>query len=70
MLADEPTGNLDTATGNQVVDVLKDLNNAGKTIIIVTHNEDYRFVSDYSIDLLDGKLVSEQESSLVEINGI
>lgn len=70
ILADEPTGNLDTATGNQVVDVLKDLNNAGKTIIIVTHNEDYRFVSDYSIDLLDGKLVSEQENSLVEINGI
>ncbi len=68
ILADEPTGNLDATTGNQIVDVLKDLNNAGKTIIIVTHNEDYRFISDYSIDLLDGKLVSERENNLIAIN--
>ncbi|NOX66602.1 MAG: ABC transporter ATP-binding protein [Chlorobi bacterium] len=68
ILADEPTGNLDATTGNQIVDVLKDLNNAGKTIIIVTHNEDYRFISDYSIDLLDGKLVSERENNLIVIN--
>jgi len=68
ILADEPTGNLDATTGNQIVDVLKDLNNAGKTIIIVTHNEDYRFIADYSIDLLDGKLVSERENNLIAIN--
>ncbi len=69
ILADEPTGNLDAATGNQIVDVLKDLNNAGKTIIIVTHNENYRFISDYNINLLDGKLVYDKEIDLIEANG-
>ncbi|GBD90317.1 putative ABC transporter ATP-binding protein/MT1014 [bacterium BMS3Abin04] len=69
ILADEPTGNLDAATGNQILDVLKDLNNAGKTIIIVTHNEVYRFVSDYNINLMDGKLVQEKQINLIEVNG-
>lgn len=69
ILADEPTGNLDAATGNQIVNVLKDLNNAGKTIIIVTHNEDYMSISDYNINLLDGKLVYEHDIDLIEVNG-
>ena len=69
ILADEPTGNLDAATGNQILDVLKDLNNAGKAIIIVTHNEVYRFVSDYNINLMDGKLVQEKQINLIEVNG-
>ena len=69
ILADEPTGNLDAATGNQILDVFKDLNNAGKTIIIVTHNEVYRFVSDYNINLMDGKLVQEKQINLIEVNG-
>jgi len=68
ILADEPTGNLDYSTGNQIVDVLKDLNNLGKTIIIVTHNEDYRFISDYNINLLDGKLDFNKNVSLKEVN--
>ncbi len=37
LLADEPTGNLDTTTGNQIIEMLKDLNKKGKTIIMVTH---------------------------------
>ncbi len=68
ILADEPTGNLDFATGNQIVDVLKDLNNLGKTIIIVTHNEDYRFISDFNINLLDGKMDFNKNVSLKEVN--
>ena len=40
ILADEPTGNLDTKTGNKVMEFLKDLNNKGRTIIIVTHDSE------------------------------
>ncbi len=40
LLADEPTGNLDTATGDQIIEMLKDLNDQGKTIIMVTHEPD------------------------------
>ena len=40
VFADEPTGNLDTKTGAQIMDLFKELNNAGHTIILVTHDKD------------------------------
>jgi putative ABC transport system ATP-binding protein len=58
LLADEPTGNLDQATGTQVLDLLRKLNEGGQTVIVVTH--DLR-ASDYasrSIKILDGQIVS------------
>jgi putative ABC transport system ATP-binding protein len=57
ILADEPTGNLDTATGRIVVDILVDLaRKDGKCVIIVTHDESILDVADRSFHMTDGKL--------------
>ncbi|MEZ4993633.1 MAG: ABC transporter ATP-binding protein [Saprospiraceae bacterium] len=59
ILADEPTGNLDSQNGNEVMQLLTELNEAGTTIIMVTHSEhDARF-SHRIIRMLDGKMVTE-----------
>ena len=59
ILADEPTGNLDSRNGREVMDMLKDLNKAGTTIVMVTHSEhDARFASRI-IRMLDGKPLLE-----------
>ncbi|MDD4871474.1 MAG: ABC transporter ATP-binding protein [Kiritimatiellae bacterium] len=56
LLADEPTGNLDTATGNQIMDLLVDLNNQGKTIIMVTHELDIAAYAKNRLHMKDGKI--------------
>ncbi len=60
LLADEPTGNLDTRNGEAVMDLLSELHESGSTIIMVTH--DFRFAKrgKRAIGLLDGQLVNEQ----------
>ena len=59
ILADEPTGNLDSTNGNEVMELLTDLNEQGTTIIMVTHSEhDARF-SHRIIRMLDGQTVTE-----------
>ena len=57
ILADEPTGNLDTKTGEEIMSVLKDLNKKGKTIILVTHNNELAKLADKVIKLKDGKII-------------
>ncbi len=57
ILADEPTGNLDSKHGEEVMDLLTDLHQAGTTIVIVTHSPDYAKRAQRSIQLLDGNLV-------------
>ena len=57
ILADEPTGSLDSNTGKDVLDIFKDLNNAGKTIIIVTHNMDVASACNHIVEIRDGKIV-------------
>ena len=57
ILADEPTGNLDTKTGEEIMGILKDLHKKGKTIILVTHNPDLTKVANKTIVLKDGKIM-------------
>lgn len=66
ILADEPTGNLDTVAGSEVLKILKELNEKGITIILVTHEEYVARQAKRIIKLLDGKIVSDEkiESSI------
>ena len=59
ILADEPTGNLDSSNGNEVMELLTDLNEQGTTIIMVTHSEHDARYSHRIIRLLDGQTVME-----------
>src|SRR5881398_256071 len=59
LLADEPTGNLDSANGEQVMDLLRDLNKGGATICMVTHDPRYATYADRAIHLFDGRLVTD-----------
>ena len=57
LLADEPTGNLDSSNGKTVMELLKRLNDEGATICMVTHNEDYISYASKVVHLFDGKVV-------------
>lgn len=59
ILADEPTGNLDTSNGNVVMELLKELNDDGSTIIMVTHTESHATKASRLIRLLDGQVISD-----------
>ena len=56
LLADEPTGNLDTATGDHIMHVLQELSGQGKTILMVTHEEDIAAYGDHRLYLRDGRI--------------
>lgn len=59
LLADEPTGNLDSVNGEAVMDLLRELHRNGATICIVTHDPRYQAHADRSIHLFDGRVVDE-----------
>src|SRR5947199_1456356 len=59
LLADEPTGNLDSRNGEAVMELLRDLHRGGATICMVTHDPRYALYADRSIHLFDGRIVEE-----------
>ena len=57
LLADEPTGNLDSATGEQVLSLFRELHRQGQTIVMVTHNPEAAAQADRVVHILDGQIV-------------
>ena len=62
ILADEPTGNLDTANGEAVMDMLTRIMNGGTTIVMVTHSEEHAKRAHRVVNMLDGRLVDTTEA--------
>lgn len=62
ILADEPTGNLDSRSSHVIMDELSDLHKRGNTIVMVTHNPNLTSYADRVIDMLDGKIVSDSRA--------
>jgi putative ABC transport system ATP-binding protein len=64
LLADEPTGNLDSKNGDAVMTLLEELHQAGSTICMVTHNDDYAKKATRTIRLFDGRVVDEHRAAV------
>jgi putative ABC transport system ATP-binding protein len=60
VLADEPTGNLDSATGAAIIELLLDLHRQGSTIVVITHDNDLAARMPRRVDMLDGRIVAEK----------
>jgi putative ABC transport system ATP-binding protein len=58
VLADEPTGNLDQATGRGIVDLLRELNGDGATVVVITHDASVAAAMDRTIEIRDGRLLT------------
>ena len=63
VLADEPTGNLDQATGHAVLELLEQLNEAGRTIVVITHNPGVASRLRRQVQVLDGRIVSDSQTA-------
>ena len=63
LLADEPTGNLDSHNGKAVMELLSDLHKNGATICMVTHDPNYAHMADRTVHMFDGKIVAERVES-------
>ncbi len=61
LLADEPTGNLDSTSGSEIIDLIEELNQGGLTLIVVTHDKEISRRSDRIVELLDGKIITDKE---------
>lgn len=65
LLADEPTGNLDSRSGDAIVSLLRELNDAGMTIIVITHDNDLAASLPRQIMIRDGRVVSDSGSEVI-----
>lgn len=61
ILADEPTGALDSKTGNEIMRVFSELNNMGKTVILITHDKNVASYAKRLITIQDGRILSDEE---------
>ncbi len=66
ILADEPTGNLDTASTREVLDIFERLSYEGRTIILITHERDVAAHADRVIQVSDGLVISDEETYIAE----
>ncbi len=64
VLADEPTGNLDKESGINILNILKELNDQGKTVIMITHNQEHANMFKKVIELVDGKIVKNEKKKI------
>jgi len=65
LFADEPTGNLDSKTGDQVLEIFKDLNERGQTIVVITHEREVAKQSQRTITIKDGEIGSDSINQLI-----
>jgi len=63
LLADEPTGNIDSTTADAVLELFADLNSDGRTIVVVTHERDIRSIVGREVTLMDGRVVTDESAS-------
>lgn len=70
ILADEPTGALDSASGDQLLDLLKELNQEGVTVILITHDQAVAEHAHRQVHLLDGKILSDSGSPPIKENTV